>query len=300
MISRALRYRLAASALAGSAALLAPMSAHGQTAYLDMLASGMLHSYFTGNGPVGIANLAIAVTQRVSVLFYGIGVAVIVRAGLKLINSQEDDKLDSARRTIVSALVAMMLIALAPRIVDAVYGGIGLCSPASVGGSVIESCAAGGAGILNEEIGGVLRWIMVLVIPISFLMIVVSCLQAVGSFGSEDGPKKIRQAVFGVIGGLLLFVVREAAMITLGVDSANPNPMPIVVRALGIVSNVLELLGIVAVAMVIYAGTLTVLNFGNEEAFSRARTIIGRVLLGLFVIIVSYMIVQLATSLVSG
>ncbi|OGJ64577.1 hypothetical protein A3F36_04470 [Candidatus Peribacteria bacterium RIFCSPHIGHO2_12_FULL_55_11] len=54
---------------------------------------------------------------------------------------------------------------------------------------------------------------------------------------------------------------------------------------------------ILAVVMIIYAGILMIVNIGKDEQYSRAKSLIIRVAIGLLVIVASGGIVYLLTSI---
>lgn len=292
--------RLALAAIT-LAALCVPAAAAAQplSNVIDQVAGGQLRTNFgAGMGAVFFTTMAITLVTQLSTLFYLAGTFAIIRAGLMLVNSQEEDKLEKAKKTIASAVVAMMLLYLTPRLVDAFYGGITVGNPSVVGGTVLEGYVPAGAAILTMEINGIMNWATVLVVPLCILMIAVSCFRAVSAFGGEDGVQKIRQGVIGVASGLLLFVCHQAVRAAIGVTdggvATTANPMPIILRGIQVVENVLLMLAVAATAVIIYAGVIMVLNMGNEEVYSKSKTIIGRVMAGLAVIVLNYVIARLA------
>lgn len=212
---------------------------------------------------------------------------LIVRAGLKLINSQDEGKLETAKRTIASALVGLMLVPLADRIFLAIFNpsGYGLGDPTT----------------LTTEIGGIINWTLVLIVPIAILMIVVSGIRAVASFGKEDGATQVRQAVYGVVLGIGILLFAGAIKATLGLQDSleavgpeEPGPTnstAIIMRGVEVASRLLQFLALIAVAVIIYAGILMVLNFGKDDQYERAKGIVFRAAIGLVVVLLANVIV---------
>lgn len=63
-----------------------------------------------------------------------------------------------------------------------------------------------------------------------------------------------------------------------------------------IINYFLGILGLVAVAMLIYAGVLMVTASGNDEQVGKARNIITYAVIGIVIILLSYTIVTFVTS----
>ena len=64
----------------------------------------------------------------------------------------------------------------------------------------------------------------------------------------------------------------------------------------GIINFFLGILGLIAVAFLIYAGVLMVTAGGNEDQVGKAKTIITYAVVGLIIIILAYSIVQFVIS----
>jgi hypothetical protein len=271
--------------------LIVPMTSHAQ--WLSQTAqsvAGPLRPFFgQGGGTSALNNIAVYLVTQLSTLTYIAALFMIIRQGIKLINSQEEDRLSKAKRSIAVTLVAVMLAYLTPRLVEAFYtagGPMGIVSS--------PGAAMAGAMVLSEEIYGIIRWTMVLVAPLTIAMIVSSGILAIANFGSEEGVKKLRQTVVGAIGGILLLVMGQAIKLTFGVPDFGtpgaPTTVPIILRVIGVMNDLLLLLLIVTGAVIVYAGFLMVLNFGNEDQYNKAKGIIIRAAIGLAVIFSSWML----------
>lgn len=284
---------------------LVPEVTHAQfmTNAVRMMTGGQLVENFAGGtGPLALRNLTMYIVTRVATLVSIAAVYIIVRSGLRLINSQEEDKLNKARQTIAASVVAIILGYLTPRIVDAIYGGITVGNPGATGGTILEGGVGIGAGILASEIYGVIRWVTVLVAPISIVVIVFSALRAIVTLGSEEATGQLRRSVLGVASGILLLVMTEAIKATFGlVDGfppGNPTTVPLILRVMQIIQSILLFMALGATAMIIYGGILMILNLGNEEQYGKGKKLIGRVLLGLVIIFFSILIVRFGIGLV--
>lgn len=267
------------SALTGLLLLL-PGIAHGQISNIaDQVGSGLISGF---GGFVGMAEF---LRYRLLLLLAPIGIFIVVRAGLRLINSQDEGKLEAAKRTIAATCVGIMLAWVSDRLVMAFY---------APGGTWSEGTVITGASILTLEIAGILNWVTTLVAALAILIIVASGIRAVGSFGKEENAAEVKRTVAGVVTGIGMIILSGAIKLTLGLNPdvvpslpGMPSPDPIITRSIGITITVLSFLALVAFVVVVYAGLLMVFNMGNEEQFNKGKAIIIRVLIGLTVVLFS-------------
>lgn len=243
-----------------------------------------------GAGPVPNATLpgiALFLRERMLLLVSVIAVFLLVRAGIKLIQSQEDDKLTKAKRTIAGTAIGIMLAHLSVRLVEIFYGLV----PLSTGG-VLNPTAS--VSMLSFEIAGIIRWVETLIGVLGILMIVVSGIRAISGFGKEDGLKNVKETVIGTVTGIFFIIISGAIKLTFGLPTdpvpggpQNPTATPIILRIGDIMNNALDFLAIVAVAVVLYAGFQMIISMGDEEQYKKGRTLIFRALVGLAVILLS-------------
>lgn len=248
----------------------------------------------SGVGACNMALVLIFVVQQVRYLAAGLAFIVLIVAGFRLVISQAEEAMTTAKRTVLGAVVGLFLLYLVEPVVDAFFGGF--TSPAA---SLLVSPASAHAAafVLSTQLMGVLSWIETLVAVVAVGLIVVEGIGALASFGSEERMKKLYHALFSTIFGILLIVfdVTIASVFGLAPNAAPPtvpSTIPIFVEIFGIVRFVLVLVGIVAVGVLIYAGFLMILNLGNEEMITRGKKIFGNTLIGLLMIVLCYAIVS--------
>lgn len=251
-------------------------------------AAGPLVGFFTGGaGVIGFNQLAALLVQKAWMLVAAAATYLIVRAGIQLINGQEEDKLTKARRTIGASLVAVMAFYLGPRVLVAIY---------TAGGSlgVFETPAGvnAGATVFADEIYGIIRWVEVMVMPIAIGMIVVSGFKIMGSFGKEEALPTMRKSIAGVGAGLMLLLLDPIVKLTLGIPNLGmpgvPSTAPLLARAIAIVNTLLLYLALLGVIVAVYAGIRVLVSFGKEEELNQAKQLLGRAAIGLLVIFLSY------------
>jgi hypothetical protein len=244
--------------------------------------SNGLFGVFGGGGYVGIAE---AIRSSVLLVLTPVGIFIIVRAGLRLINSQEDDKLTKARTTIASTCVGLMLAYVSDRLVAAFY---------TPGGTWNNGSAQTGANILTLEIAGILNFFATLAVVVSVFIIIISGLRAVSAFGKDEGTGVMKQAVAGVATGLFLMIISGSIKLALGLaadvvatEPTGSTPDPIIQRIVDVVGAALGFLALVALAVVVYAGVMMVLSAGNEDQYKKSKDLIIRSMIGLVVILLA-------------
>lgn len=255
--------------------------------------AGPLVGNFTGGIGVYAANqLAYLIWTKLWVLAALVAGYNIVRAGIKLINSQEEDKLTKARRTIVTSLVGVMALYLVPRIVDAIYtGGAVFYAPFNLvfetpGGVTL------GASIFTAELYGIIRWVEVMIVPVAIGIVVYSGFRIITTFGKEEGPAVMRRAIASLATGIILLLIDPAIKATLGIPNfglpGTPSTAPIIARGLGILNSVLLLLSLAAIVIVVYAGIRLVVSLGNEEEQTKAKSLLVRAIIGMTIVFLSF------------
>ncbi len=272
-------------------------TAHAQLSDVANFVSNGLVPFFSGDGEggggamaySGIAGFLLEQSKNIVWIF---AVLLLVRSGIKLIYGQSEERFEEAKRAIANGLMAVVLVYLTSSLVNAFIRMGGSWDPTS------------GSAIFTTEMLGIVRWVQVLVAVLAVGMIVAAVFSAMLSIGSDDALSRIRRAVFGAAAGILILGIDVAFRATFGLAyyaiPAGPSPYPIIYRALLIISYILGFMALVAVCVVIYAGIMMILSLGNEDQFTKARSLILRALLGLFVILTSYVIVGFVIQAFSG
>ncbi len=306
--------RFLAAILGSIAAVLAlPAIAHAQVGVLtnvvDAVISGtplttnltmpkILCPTASGTGPgVGACQLAalfLYVVARMRILVGLVAFAMIVIAGFNLIVRQSEESMGAARKTIVGVVVGVFLIFLSEQFVDAIYGGFSI-DPGTVLADPINLEA--GAYIISNELMGIVRWAETLVAITAIGLMVAQAIVVLSSFGAEETIRKAYRSVFYTVIGLLLIVFDRTIAAIFGYSQlaafpGAPDATIFVVEVFGFIRFLLGFVAIAAIGVVIYAGILMIAHFGQEEMVTKARTIIINGVIGLVLIVVSFVVVQ--------
>ncbi len=271
--------------------LAVPATAAAQGVISDTITTvgGPLQMAF-GGGCVG-ANCAVSVTQfvisRLQMIVATLATLYIVRNAFTMVYSAQDDEQTKARRAIAAVATGMVLMFLAPSLLQAFYTAGG-----EEGVLASQGTAQAGAAILTDEIIGLLNWVQVLVAVSAVTVIIIAGLQALAGFGKDDGLNNLKATVLRVAAGIIIILLTEAIKATLGLANAappgSPNPLPLISRGLQMVNGGLALVTLVAVCIVVYAAIMMIVTMGNEEQFRKSRSLILSAGIGLIVILISW------------
>jgi hypothetical protein len=216
-----------------------------------------------GGGSFGdiVASIASSVAPLVTI----IALLAIVIATAVVIISQDEGQLMKAWKTIFTAGAAVILVNATGLIYSSIYPGI---SSGGIAGAIVNLATAA----------------EVPVAVIAVLMIIVSGVKAVVSYGSDEGLSQLKRTVIGVVAGIILLMVKLALSESVTITHTPEGFVGSIVTVMNII---LAFAALVATAVIIIAGFMMILNVGNEEQYTRARTLVIRVGIGLIVIIIS-------------
>lgn len=256
--------------------LLAPLFI--QTSYAQVSAGT---SYVGGgsglNGGIGggtFGGLAITVANGFVPFVTVLAILIIVASAVLMVVRQDEGEIGQLKTVVGAALAAIILVNVVNQIA-LIMGNVAL-APGTASSD------------FNVEVLGIIDFIEVPLGVVAVLMIIVSGLRAVVSYGSEQGTVQLRRTVISVIAGVILIVMKVsiAGSITGGTPGGFISP---VISTINIIVGVMAL---VAVAVMVYAGFMMILNTGNDDQYGRARSLIVRVGIGLVIIVASIAIIN--------
>lgn len=204
---------------------------------------------------------------------------MLVIGGLTMVAGNSENASGKAKTVILGVVGGGMIILLAPVAIHTFYQLNGI-QPAR-------------AVLFNEEVVGIIDWISAMAAMIGILMITIAVFRAVASFGDESAYTTVRTNIGHVVGGLLIISANYAITYAFaGIDGSGPQPNPLLEFVLSKTIIVLSVMTLAALAVIVYGGFRMVTNFGNEEAYSSAKSLILRALAGIIVIVISLLLVD--------
>ena len=242
-------------------------------------------------GACAYVALVMHITEAIRPLLTIFAGLLITITGFRMIVAQEDDAIEKGKGIISACIAGVMLSYLTNPFIDAFYGGISN----GFAGTVIKGNIQGGAAVFVSQIQGVLNWASVFVATIAIVAIVISAFYALAKSGSEEGVAHIRRGAISTATGLASLSLIAALNRAFGLVELSPPGAPDAFLAAIIVIELLNFflffLALAAVAVILYAGILMIMNFGNEEQVKKARGIIIRVGIGFVVIAASWSLI---------
>lgn len=221
-------------------------------------------------------------------LVNGVAILILIITGFIMVISQDENALGTGRKVLIAVLSAMVLINLALPIRLA-FVDIG------------EGNTTIGATLLSSEALGVVRFLETLLGSLAIVMILVSGIRAIITFGTDQGAANIRRTVMSVLAGVVLVISRFVITRSIGATNQDVSGITngfndaghIIGEGLDIITVILGFMGLAALVVIIIAGIILVVNKGDQETATRARNLVIRTLIGLAIIIMSAALVNL-------
>ena len=282
-----IRWNLRRLATLSALAVLVPTQAHALTG--GALISEQFASLITAFWP----------------LWTTVAVLVIVIAGFTLMISHDENAIDKAKKTIIAVVIGGVITVVitaigATNVISWVYDG--------TYGRTFGTTFAPRFGL---EAVGIANWITAMAAMVGILIIIITVVKAVASFGGDESAYgNTRTVILHVILGLILIggaaivnnvffaipaIVTGPDGITYAISDGNPNPVIVLVK--NKITIVLGFMTLIAVAILVFAGFRMVTSFGREEEYTAAKSLAGRVVVGLLVILISYSLVAVVAKL---
>jgi len=268
--------------LTGIRSLLGIETAHAQV-------SAVINGLITGGAQNGINIIEILESAGRSLVVV-VSVLMLVRAAAKMVGSVSEEKMEEGRRSVLTTVMGIILINLSYAMVSAFWNG------GSIG---VEA----GAQELNSQVLGLVRWAQVLIGILAVLMIVISAFKVIASFGKEDAGDEMRRSVMGGIVGIFLVAFDTLIVSSIGGSGGNggsANPNGLIELVMTAVSRLMIYLALLAVIIIVYGGIMMLLRPGSDEQYEKTKSLIGRVLIGLVIVLFSYFVVNFVVSAILG
>ncbi|KKW39306.1 MAG: hypothetical protein UY85_C0009G0013 [Candidatus Peribacteria bacterium GW2011_GWB1_54_5] len=266
-------------------------------AVTDVGAGAGLSSNVCAGGGCGddIGTVVFASMSGLRLLVDIVAVLIIIIAGFILVLSQDENQVSTAKRTLLAAVIALVLINLVEPIRNAYV------QTGNLSGSA-------GASTLSQEILGIVDYIEEPLLVIAVLMIIISGIRAVVTFGTDQGIANIRRTIFSICAGIIIIVAKLAITRSIGstvedvsgISAGTNDAQGIVDTVVDVTTKVVAFMALAGVVVIVIAGIILVINKGDQEVATRSKNMILRVLLGMAVILISYGLAFVFTQVASG
>lgn len=218
--------------------------------------------------------------------------------GYRMLSSGGDEsQFDSAKNSIMWGIIGLVLSFVAePFVRTVLYGGSALLEP---GQAILDPEVSTGAGI--AELQGIMNWLKTLLGIIAVAMIIFTGIRAMLALSSDDQMDKQKTNVRWIIIGIIIIIMNEI-LVNFGIygDPHLEGNKPVTIRDAGkvitelsgFVGFYLSFFAAIAIAAITYGGYLILTAQFNEEQADKGKGIIMNVLMGIVIVLISYVLVR--------
>lgn len=241
-----------------------------------------------GEGEVGIRELIIYYARVFKNLVAVLTVLFIVIAGIRMITAGgAEETVQKNRKSIIWLLVGLVIMQSAETFVYVLYGYYGLYDTRLDAAEYAQNAR-------EKLLEPLLSFFLTFIAAIAVFMVVLSGMRILSSVGDEGKIKKQTSVLLGAIMGLLIILLaRPIVSGIFGYERPDPQPTQIISLITQLANYIMGFTALLAIVMLIYAGILMIMHFGNDAMIQKARKIVIWALLGVALIISAYTIVVL-------
>lgn len=243
----------------------------------------------TGGGNFG--DIAFTVATSFTPIILAAAVLAVMISGFFLTVTGNENQQTTAKRVFISGVAAIILVNVGATLRNAlISGGFGFSNTSlTPSGSTILTDPLTSGRTIGLEATGLLDYLAIPLGIICIIMIIVSGVRAIGNLGSEEGVTQLRRTVIFVVTGFIIVLTRYrlAGTVTIVGTTVVATPTNIIDVMVTIGRRILSLILVLAVAVLVYAGALMVVNIGNDEQYGQAKNLMIRVAIGFIVLAAS-------------
>lgn len=248
-------------------------------------------------GEAQINKIAQSVASAIQNIAGGMAVLWIVVAGVRMIFARGDETaISEQKNAILYGIIGLVVILLVGRMIDILYG------PAGVNRT--ELSTEGTA--FSDEVYGIVSFIKAIIGILAILFIVMSGVRTIFAQGEEAEITNQRKSILWIGAGLVLLAINEIIIKNLFIvptqEQSDRLQSSNIAAVIATLSNVIKFLlgfvGLVTLGILIYGAATMIMNYGDPEMVEKSKKIIKNALIGIVIILSSYVIV--ATLVVFG
>lgn len=230
----------------------------------------------SGTARADFGSIAIEVATSALPFVNVAAIMAIVLSGILAVIAQDENRIASARKVTVMALVAIVLINIAYSIALSYMTAFNVDQGAS---------PDDGARILSTEVFGFISFIETPLVIVALITIIVYGIKALVDYnGGDSGLQAFKKAVISVLLGILLIVIKFIVAGSL----VSGDPSGIINPAIGTLFTAVGYVALLAVVVIAIGGIYLILNLADESRATKAKGIIISVSAGLmFMLVIS-------------
>ena len=231
-----------------------------------------------------ISNMLLFLIDAFATILLPTAVLVVTISGFVLMVSTDENNISKARSALVAAMIGGIVATILLFYPGGPEGFIGIMYNGTIGVFLVDTSAS-----LGTEAGGVSTWLAEMTVMFGLFTVIISVFRAVASFGGDEAAYgAVKTSILHVILGLILIasvkVIRDVFF-----DIHDPLPLINILASKAFL--VMNLITTVAVGILVYAGLRMVISYGKEDEFTAAKSLAIRVVVGLIVVLLSYVMV---------
>lgn len=246
----------------------------------------------TNLGEVGFEFILKRIIRYLQYVFGAIGVLYIFIAGYRLLvaGGGIEEEATKQKKNLQWIVIGFVVMTIADQTVNRVF------FPKASIESFLQTeeatimAAKEGLKLLRQ----VVDFFVAFVGTVAILTVVLSGMRIIMSPGNEEVINAQKKIFMWAAMGLIIITMADRIIYTFYGESGQRgiNVRAGLVELSGIANYILGFLAVLAAASLIYAGILMIANYGNDEAVSKAKTVVKDTAIGLVVAFSSYTVVS--------
>lgn len=251
------------------------------------------------NGAEGVVDVMSTVFFFMKIFLGILAFAWIVWAGVFIVsNSGDEENVKKGKRMAIYSflgLCAMLLIE--PLVLDVFYGGGNISLKDGGGINNITDSSRN----FRTQVDGIIAFGKTLLVFIAMVYIIFAGARIILAFGDDEQLGSAKQMFAPIIVGILVILFNEVIIdeviynavfdgnkVNFSADSQNASAF--MLQLVGFFQYLFEFVGFLVLGFIIYGGFMYLFAFGNEETAENGKKIFIRALIGLLILVFSYIL----------
>lgn len=240
-----------------------------------------------GSGELGIRESALYYLRIFKQFIVILAVLFIVLSAIRFLAAGgKDDVIAQNKKSIIWVLGGIVVMQVAESIVGVLYGEYGIYRTISeYQGEVPDD-------VRQKIAEPLIRYFLTFVAAVAVFMIILSGLRMIIANGDDAKIKKQQQVLlWAIIGLVIILIARPVVDAIFGYEVFKPNPSKAISIITQVANYMMSFAAIVSIIIIVYAGILMIMNFGNDATVQKARKMIRWVIIGLIFMISAYTLI---------
>lgn len=238
-------------------------------------------------GAEGLKDIVIEYMKIAKDIVSIVAVLWIVISGMRMVMAGgKEDSIKNNFRSVLWLIVGLIVMQISESTVAVMYGENGVFKTLEQYGGEVSTEAR------EKIIEPLLQYFLSFLSAIAVVMVILSGFKIITAGGDDSKIKKQQQVLLWTVMGLgIILVARPIVSSMFGYEKMAPEPSKAVDLINQIANYMLGFTAVISVVILIYAGLMMIINFGNDQAVAKSKKMIQWVITGIVVMISAYTIV---------